>query len=219
MDYSVATLRAATAEVAAGTPLEPMYELADAAAIATAPAAEGQPSAAAPAAAASAVAPDASSPAGKYLYEGRCTPLRLSHHVCCSLLSARRLPSATSPSLATAPFIAKRICSYLLFLLAPGRQNLCTSPRPLIRALLHADRYGLPVVRRYLQYHELLRDIRLERVMEVMFFSQPYDLDPDPPVGHPEGPCLVLYKCASLLGLVLGQLSGLGSHQGSVTPL
>ena len=53
-------------------------------------------------------------------------------------------------------------------------------------------------MRRYLQYHELLRDIRLERVMEVMFFSQPYDLDPDPPVGHPEGPCLVLYKCASL---------------------
>ena len=53
-------------------------------------------------------------------------------------------------------------------------------------------------MRRYLQYHELLRDVRLERVREVMFFSQPYDLDPDPPVGHPEGPCLVLYQCASL---------------------
>ena len=70
MDSPVATLQAVTAEVAASRLPDPLYELADAAALATAPVAEGQ----AAAAAASAVAPDAGSPAGKYLYEGRCTP-------------------------------------------------------------------------------------------------------------------------------------------------
>ena len=53
-------------------------------------------------------------------------------------------------------------------------------------------------MRRQLQYHELLRDIRLERVAEVMYFTQPFDTDPDPPYSHPEGPCLVVYKCESL---------------------
>ena len=67
-----------------------------------------------------------------------------------------------------------------------------------VTLILLLSRYGLPVVRRFLQYHELLRDIRLERVKEVMYFTHPYDLDPDPPFGHPEGPCLVVYRCCLL---------------------
>ncbi|GAB4816210.1 hypothetical protein N2152v2_003256 [Parachlorella kessleri] len=56
---------------------------------------------------------------------------------------------------------------------------------------LYEPRYGLPVVRRRLNYSELLRDIRLEKVSEVRFFSQHDSM-------YLEGPCLVVYTDGSV---------------------
>lgn len=42
------------------------------------------------------------------------------------------------------------------------------------------------MVRRYLRYEELLRDIRAEKVSELLFFSQPDTM-------YIEGVCLVAY--------------------------
>jgi len=45
------------------------------------------------------------------------------------------------------------------------------------------------VVRRYLRYEELLRDVRAEKVSELLFFSHKGTLEL-------EGVCLVAYRCA-----------------------
>lgn len=37
---------------------------------------------------------------------------------------------------------------------------------------LFEQRYGLPIVRRYLTYGELLKEIRMEQVYEVAYFSE-----------------------------------------------
>ena len=37
---------------------------------------------------------------------------------------------------------------------------------------LFESRYGLPIVRRYLTYSELLKEIRMEQVLEVTYFSE-----------------------------------------------
>jgi hypothetical protein len=47
------------------------------------------------------------------------------------------------------------------------------------------------VVQRYLRYEELLRDIRAEKVLELLFFSQRDTM-------YIEGVCLVAYRCGLL---------------------
>lgn len=59
------------------------------------------------------------------------------------------------------------------------------------KQFLYEPRFGLPVVRKYLKYGELLRDIRTEKIDSVKFFSQHEQVDL-------EGPCLVVYKDGSL---------------------
>ena len=56
---------------------------------------------------------------------------------------------------------------------------------------LYEARFGLPVVRKYLNYAELLRDIRTDKVQRLSFFSQHEQVDL-------EGPCLVIYKDGSV---------------------
>lgn len=56
---------------------------------------------------------------------------------------------------------------------------------------LYESRYGLPVVRKYLNYGELLRDIRTDKVERLSFFSQHETVSL-------EGPCLVVYKDGSV---------------------
>lgn len=51
--------------------------------------------------------------------------------------------------------------------------------------------YGRPVVHKYVKYSDLLRDIRLEKVNEIFWFTQEEDREL-------EGPCLVEYKDGKL---------------------
>jgi hypothetical protein len=60
-----------------------------------------------------------------------------------------------------------------------------------ISRFLYEPQYGLPVVRKYLKYGELLKDIRLERVAELLFFTLEDQQDI-------EGPCLVVYRFRGL---------------------
>ena len=75
----------------------------------------------------------------------------------------------------------------------PGGITSHTSPAQ-AQQFLYEGRYGLPVVREYLQYHELLKAIRLEEVQEIFYFTQENAITP-----QPEGPCIVHYRCGSEL--------------------
>ncbi|CAD7700936.1 unnamed protein product [Ostreobium quekettii] len=52
-------------------------------------------------------------------------------------------------------------------------------------------RYGLPIVREYAKYHEILRDVRTEKVKEIHWFTQEDEYEV-------EGPCLIEYKDGSI---------------------
>ncbi len=56
---------------------------------------------------------------------------------------------------------------------------------------LYDGRHGLPLVRRYLRYEELLRDVRAEKVAEINFFSHVGTMDI-------EGVCIVVYRCTAV---------------------
>ena len=62
----------------------------------------------------------------------------------------------------------------------------CRRKRP--SRYLYEPKYGLPVVREYLRYEELLKMIRLEQVEEILFFQAEETVEL-------EGPCLVVYRC------------------------
>lgn len=57
---------------------------------------------------------------------------------------------------------------------------------------LYEPKFGLPVVRKYVSYGDLLREIRTEQVQELKFFAAQDD------VIELEGPCLVLYRDGTL---------------------
>ncbi|DBA94610.1 hypothetical protein WJX77_012597 [Trebouxia sp. C0004] len=57
---------------------------------------------------------------------------------------------------------------------------------------LYEPKFGLPVVRKYLSYGDLLREIRTEKVKELKFFCARDD------VIELEGPCLVVYRDGTL---------------------
>ncbi len=57
---------------------------------------------------------------------------------------------------------------------------------------LYEPKFGLPIVRKYLSYGDLLREIRTEKVSELKFFSSHDD------VIELEGPCLVVFRDGTL---------------------
>lgn len=72
----------------------------------------------------------------------------------------------------------------------PAQQEAPAQDQP--KQYLYEPRFGLPVVRNYLSYGDLLREIRTEKVQELKFFCAQDD------VIELEGPCLVVFRDGTL---------------------